>query len=150
MFGGKPTPACGFAIGVERLLELMKASGEQFAPNQCDVYVVHQGEAAQMQAFVTAERLRDAGLDVVLHCASPNAGGSFKAQMKRADASGAGFAVILGDDEVAKGVATVKNMRSGDTENNQASVPFEAVTDYLIDQISCGDDCDHPEHHHHH
>ena len=86
MIGGKPTPACGFAMGVERLLELMKASGEQFAPNQCDVYVVHQGEAAQLQAFVLAERLRDAGLDVVLHCASANGICNFKAQMKRADA----------------------------------------------------------------
>jgi histidyl-tRNA synthetase len=149
MFGGKPTPACGFAIGVERLLELMKASGEQYAPNQCDVYVIHQGEAAQLPAFVVAERLRDAGLDVVLYCASPNAGASFKAQMKRADASGAGFAVILGEDEVAKGVATVKNLRAGDTENNQCTVAFESVTDYLLDQITCGDDCDHPEHHHH-
>jgi histidyl-tRNA synthetase len=150
MFGGKPTPACGFAIGVERLLELMKASGEQFVPNQCDVYVVHQGEAAQMQAFVAAERLRDAGLDVVLHCASASAGGSFKSQMKRADASGASFAVILGEDEVAKGVATVKAMRSGDVENNQATIAFESLTDYVLDQITCGDDCDHPEHHHHH
>jgi histidyl-tRNA synthetase len=150
MFGGKPTPACGFAIGVERLLELMKASGEQFVPNQCDVYVVHQGEAAQMQAFVAAERLRDAGLDVVLHCASASAGGSFKSQMKRADASGASFAVILGEDEVAKGVATVKAMRSGDVENNQATIAFESLTNYVLDQITCGDDCDHPEHHHHH
>jgi histidyl-tRNA synthetase len=150
MFGGKPTPACGFAIGVERLLELMKASGEQFTPNQCDVYVVHQGEAAQMQAFVAAERLRDAGLDVVLHCASASAGGSFKSQMKRADASGASFAVILGEDEVAKGVATVKAMRSGDVENNQATIAFESLTDYVLDQITCGDDCDHPKHHHHH
>lgn len=150
MFGGKPTPACGFAIGVERLLELMKASGERFVPNQCDVYVVHQGETAQLQAFVVAERLRDAGLDVVLHCSSAGVGGSFKSQMKRADASGAAFAVILGDDEVAKGVATVKAMRTGDMDNNQTSVPFESVADYLVDQISCGDGCDHPEHHHHH
>ena len=94
MFGGKPTPACGFAMGVERLLELMKANGEQVAPNQCDVYIVHQGEAAQLQAFVVAERLRDAGLDVVLHCAAAGAGGSFKSQMKRADASGAAYAGI--------------------------------------------------------
>jgi histidyl-tRNA synthetase len=150
MFGGKPTPACGFAIGVERLLELLKANGEQLAPNQCDVYVVHQGDAAQLRAFVVAERLRDAGLDVVLHCASSGAGGSFKSQMKRADASGAAFAVILGEDEIAKGVASIKIMRSSDTENNQVSVPLENVADYVVDQITCGDDCDHPEHHHHH
>ncbi len=150
MFGGKPTPACGFAIGVERLLELMKASGEQFAQKLCDVYVVHQGAAAQMQAFVVAERLRDAGLDVVLHCASASAGGSFKAQMKRADASGADFAVIIGEDEVAKGVATVKTMRGENAENKQTAVVFEQVASYVVDQITCGDDCNHPDHHHHH
>ncbi len=150
MFGGKPTPACGFAIGVERLLELMKANGEQFAPNQCDVYVVHQGEAAQLPAFVIAERLRDAGLDVVLNCASASGGGSFKSQMKRADASGANFAVILGEDEVAKGVATVKSLRADDVENNQTTVVFEDVADHLMNQILCGDECDDPGHHHHH
>ncbi|MGE5650494.1 MAG: histidine--tRNA ligase [Bacillota bacterium] len=150
MFGGKLTPACGFAIGVERLLELMKASGEQFAQKLCDVYVVHQGEAAGMQAFVVAERLRDAGLDVVLHCASASAGGSFKAQMKRADASGADFAVIIGDDEVANGSATVKTMRGENADNNQTTVAFEEVADYVVDQITCGDGCDHPDHHHHH
>jgi histidyl-tRNA synthetase len=149
MFGGKPTPACGFAIGVERLLELMKANGEQFAPHQCDVYVVHQGEAAQMPAFAVAERLRDVGLDVVLNCAS-GSGGSFKSQMKRADASGAGFAVIIGDDEVANGVAAVKTLRSENMDNNQTTVPFDAVPEYVLDQIACGDGCDDPTHHHHH
>lgn len=149
MFGGKPTPACGFAIGVERLLELMKASGEQFAPNQCDVYVVHQGEAAQLQAFVIAERLRDAGLDVVLNCLSMSGGSSFKSQMKRADASGASFAVIIGDDEVARGVAAVKNLRSDSADNNQISVALEAVADHVLDQIVCGEDCTDPSHHHH-
>lgn len=150
MFGGKPTPACGFAMGVERLLELMKAAGEQFAPNQCDIYIVHQGDAAQMQGFVLAERLRDAGLDVVLHCASANAGSSFKAQMKRADASGAAFAVILGEDEMAKGEASVKSLRSEGQEGNQASVPFEQVIDHLVDQIVGADDHDHDGHVHYH
>ncbi|MBV8666930.1 MAG: histidine--tRNA ligase [Burkholderiaceae bacterium] len=148
IIGGKPTPACGFAMGIERLLELMKASGEQFAPNQCDVYVVHQGEQAQLQAFVAAERLRDAGLDVVLHCAAANGGGSFKAQMKRADASGAAYAVILGEDEVAAGLAAVKALRQAEGEGNQNSVPFEQLADYLVDQI-IGED-DHDQHIHYH
>jgi histidyl-tRNA synthetase len=151
MFGGKPTPACGFALGVERLLELMKANGEQYAPNQCDVYVVHQGDAAQMQAFVVAERIRDAGLDVMLHCASASAGGSFKSQMKRADASGAAYAVILGENEVAKGVAGVKSLRAaaGDAQGgSQAEVAIEEVASYLVDQIAGGDD--HHEHTHLH
>ena len=150
IIGGKHTPACGFAMGIERLLELMKASGEQFAPNQCDVYIVHQGEAAQLQAFVVSERLRDAGLDVVLHCASANGGGSFKAQMKRADASGAAYAIIIGDDEVANGVAAVKALRQAEGESNQTTVPFEQVADYLVDQIVGGDDHDDSEHVHYH
>jgi histidyl-tRNA synthetase len=150
MCGGKPTPAAGFAIGVERLLELMKASGEQYAPNQCDVYVVHQGEAAQLQAFLVAERLRDAGLDVILHCGAAGAGASFKAQMKRADASGAGYAVILGEDELAKGVAAVKDLRAQDTQHNQSTVPLDDVADYLVDQITGADGIDSADHHHHH
>ena len=151
MFGGKPTPSCGFAMGIERLLELMKASGEKFAANQCDVYIVHQGEAAQMQAFVVSERLRDAGLDVVLHCSSLAGPGSFKSQMKRADASGAAYAIIIGDDEIASNTAIVKSLRAEDMENNQAAVPFDTIAEYLVDQIVGGDDeHDHSEHVHYH
>jgi histidyl-tRNA synthetase len=135
MFGGKPTPACGFAIGVERLLELMKAAGEQFTPNQCDVYLVHQGPDAQLQAFVLGERLRDAGLDVVLHCAPAAGAGSFKSQMKRADASGAAFAVIIGEDEVASHTASVKTLRGADTASQQRSVEFDSVAEYLVGEI---------------
>ena len=149
MFGGKPTPACGFAMGVERVLELMKAGGEQPLASQCDVYLVHQGEAAQLQSFVLAERLRDAGLDVVLHCASASAGASFKAQMKRADASGAAYAIILGDDEVGAGTATVKTLRGAAGETQQASVPFSSVAAYLVDQIVGDSDHDHDHGHDH-
>ncbi|HSY27594.1 MAG TPA: histidine--tRNA ligase, partial [Burkholderiaceae bacterium] len=150
IFGGKYTPACGFAMGIERLLELMKASGEQFAPNQCDVYIVHQGEPAQLQAFVVSERLRDAGLDVVLHCASANGAGSFKSQMKRADASGAAYAIIIGEDEVSKGMVAVKALRQTEGESNQATVAMEQVADYLVDQIVGADEHDHSEHVHYH
>ncbi len=152
MFGGKPTPACGFAMGVERLLELMRENGEQVTRNECDVYVVHQGETAQLQAFVLAERLRGAGLDVVLHCASANSGSSFKSQMKRADGSGAAYAVIIGEDEVANQTAVVKVLR-GDVAaegGNQAVVPFDGVTDYLVDQIVGDDDHVHDHVHYHH
>ena len=152
-FGGKPTPSCGFAMGIERLLELMKESGEMYAPNQCDVYVVHQGHAAQLKASVVAERLRDAGLDVVLHCASASASGSFKAQMKRADASGAAYAVILGEDEVAADLATVKALRStqgAESGQQQASVAFDTVADYLVEQIIGADDTHEHDHAHVH
>ena len=150
MFGGKPTPACGFAIGVERLLELMKAAGEKFTPNQCDVYLVHQGEEAQLQAFVLGERLRDAGLDVVLHCASASGAGSLKSQMKRADASGAAFAVIIGEDEVAGQTASVKTLRGVDGDSQQRTVDFDSVADYLVGEIiGASDDHDHGHDHGH-
>jgi histidyl-tRNA synthetase len=148
MFGGKPTPGVGFAMGIERLIELMKSAGEPSSPNQCDVYMVHQGEAAQVQAFILAERIRDAGLDVVLHCATPSGAGSFKSQMKKADASGAAFAVILGEDEVANNTAAVKALRASDAEQQQASVPFDTVVDYVVDQI-VGHDHDHDHVHYH-
>jgi histidyl-tRNA synthetase len=136
-------------MGMERLIELMKSAGEPNEPSQCDVYMVHQGEAAQMQAFVLAERIRDAGLDVVLHCAAASGAGSFKTQMKKADASGAAFAVILGDDEIANHVAAVKAMRASADGQQQATVPFDEVVDYLVDQI-VGDDHDHDHVHYHH
>lgn len=154
MFGGKHTPACGFAMGVERLLELMKLNGDAEVAQSCDVYLVHQGEQAQMQSFVLGERLRDAGLDVVLHCASATGIGSFKSQMKKADASGAAFAVIIGEDEAAAETVTVKSMRSEDFANNQTSVPFDTAADYLVDQIVGADhdesQCDNPNHIHLH
>lgn len=150
IFGGKPTPACGFAIGVERILELMKASGEISPPNQCDVYIIHQGDDAQLQAFVLSERIRDAGLDVVLHCASANAVSSFKSQMKRADVSGAAFAVIIGKDEIDGSVATIKALRAVETDQQQVRVEFDAVVDYLVSQVVGEDDHGHEHIHYHH
>ena len=153
-FGGKPTPGIGFAMGMERLIELMKSQGEPAAPSQCDVYMVHQGEEAQMKAFILAERIRDAGLDVVLHCATPQGAGSFKSQMKKADGSGAAFAVIIGEDEVKNDVVAVKAMRGAEGAAQQSSVAFDEAVDYIVDQVigsgggDCGPDCD--EHHHHH
>jgi len=105
--GGKPTPACGFAMGLERLLALMQEARAPEPAAQCEVYVVHQGSAADRMAFGVAEELRDFGLSVLQHCG----GGSFKAQMKKADASGAVLAVILGEDEAASGAASVKHLR---------------------------------------
>jgi histidyl-tRNA synthetase len=104
--GGKPAPACGFAMGVERLLALMGESRAQ-APDPPDVYLVHSGKEAARLAWRAAEQMRDAGLAVVFHCG----GGSFKSQMKKADASRARFAVIVGDDEAAAQRVTVKPLR---------------------------------------
>ena len=90
--GGKPATACGFAMGIERLLALMAEVGQAPSAPAPDVYVVHAGEAASRFAWKVAELFRDAQLAVILHCG----GGSFKSQMKRADGSGARFAAIIG------------------------------------------------------
>jgi histidyl-tRNA synthetase len=105
--GGKPAPAAGFAMGVERLLALMEVAGTPLAPSVPDAYIVHAGDAAQAYAWQVAGALRRAGLDTVMHCG----GGSFKSQMKKADASRARFAVIIGDDEAAAQQVTVKPLR---------------------------------------
>ena len=106
--GGKPAPGVGFAMGCERLVALMKASGGEPAAGAPDAYVVHQGEGALEYAFTLADALRAAGHSVVLHAG----GGNFKSQMKKADASGAWLALIVGEDEVRAGEVTVKSLRS--------------------------------------
>jgi histidyl-tRNA synthetase len=105
--GGKPQPACGWAMGMERLLALLEAQASLPTVEAPDVYLVNQGREAAKLAFRVAELLRDSGCRVVHHCG----GGSFKAQMKKADASGARVAVIIGDDEAAAGEVTVKPLR---------------------------------------
>jgi histidyl-tRNA synthetase len=127
--GGKPAPACGFAMGIERLLALWLDHGHRQERPAPDVYLVNQGEAAQRHAFRVAELLRDNGIAVQLHCG----GGSFKAQMKKADASAAPLALIVGDDEAAADAAVIKPLRDA---REQRRVPFEqlaeAVGDFLI------------------
>jgi histidyl-tRNA synthetase len=138
MLGGKPSPACGFALGVERVLEMMRRAQAEVDGSQCDVYVVHQGDAAQAAAFQAAERLRDAGLDVVLNCG----GGSFKSQFKRADASGAFAAVVLGEDEVASGEATIKWLRGGEGESGaglQQRVAMSALAGVVVEAMVADD-----------
>ncbi len=110
MLGGKGAPACGFAMGVERIIELMREQSPKEPVPSCDVYVTHQGGATYVKAMVAAEMLRDAGLDVVLHAGEA----SLKTQMKRADGSGAEYAVIVGETEAAADSAMVKALRSVD------------------------------------
>ena len=105
--GGKSTPACGFAMGVERLLALMQECGKEIPHVGPDIYVVHQGENATRFAWETVRYLRDEGLKAILHCGD----GGFKSQMKKADASGARFAVIIGDDEANSTEITIKPLR---------------------------------------
>ncbi|AUA59956.1 histidine--tRNA ligase [Achromobacter spanius] len=121
LLGGKPAPAVGFAIGMERLLDLWEQSVQLDTPAECDVYVVHQGEEAQRLAASVGETLRDAGLSVIVHAGSAG----FKSQFKRADASGARVAVILGADEVTSQTASVKYLRAdAQGDNAQQQVPL--------------------------
>ena len=137
--GGKPTPACGWGLGIERIVELLKESELQPDAEGCDVYVVHQGDKARVQALVAAERLRDAGLDVVFHCSAERTTASFKSQMKRADASGAAYAVIIGDREVEAGVVGVKPLRANadgaPSDSQQAEVPADQLIEFLIEAM---------------
>ncbi len=105
--GGKPAPGCGFAMGVERLIALIEDSRTAKPLGVPDAYLVWSGEQAELHAWRVAERLRDTGVNVAMH----SGGGSFKSQMKRADASGARWAVIVGDDEAARGEASLKALR---------------------------------------
>ena len=109
--GGKPAPGCGFGIGVERVMMLL-AENPPVALAALDAYVIY-AEGLEQQAFVAAEALRNDGLSVALHGTADGRAASFKSQMKKADASAARFAVILGADEVADGVVSLKNLREG-------------------------------------
>ena len=126
--GGKATPAVGFAMGMERLVLLLREQGVVADTAAVDVYVVAVGNAAECMALVTTERVRDAQprLRIVQH----TGGGSFKSQMKKADKSGARLALIWGDDEVAAQVVTIKPLREDDGERTgQRTVPLnELVT----------------------
>ena len=131
--GGKAAPACGWAMGMERVLELMKVSGSlpEAAPG-CDIFVLHQGGETLTAAMIIAERLRSAGIDTILFCPPDGQSASFKSQMKKADASGAAYAVIIGPDELAKDEAQIKDLRG---TGEQQSVTLDKVLDVVIDAL---------------
>jgi histidyl-tRNA synthetase len=132
--GGKAAPACGFAMGIERLIALIKDAGGEPAAPAPDVYMVHQGAAASRLAFRVAEGLRDQGIAVLLHCG----GGSFKSQMKKADGSGATFAVIIGDDEASTGEVQLKPLREEGAA--QVKLKVDDLADAIIGQLIDSDE----------
>lgn len=127
--GGRPTPAVGFALGMDRLA-LMLAEKFEFKP-AVDVYIVSFGDAARDRALLLAETLRDddSSRKVVVHCGE----GKFKSQLKKADQSGARYAIILGEDEVKRGEVGIKYLREG---GEQANVDIDGVTEYLRELFS--------------
>ncbi|MGE4647210.1 MAG: histidine--tRNA ligase [Arenicellales bacterium] len=120
--GGTPTPAAGFACGLERLIDLV-ALGEVDLPSaRAEVFLVLVAAGAEELGVSYGEQLRDAGLDVLSNCGQ----GSLKKQMRRADASGAEVAVIVGDDERSQGTVSIKPLRS---QGPQLSVPAHALVE---------------------
>ncbi|WP_018149910.1 histidine--tRNA ligase [Leeia oryzae] len=105
--GGKPAPACGFGMGIERILLLLEAQEIALPLQTLDIYLAQQGEQAAAFAWQVASQLRQAGFSVQQHMGEA----SFKSQMKKADQSGARFAVIIGDDEASAQQVTLKPLR---------------------------------------
>ncbi|SFP26869.1 histidyl-tRNA synthetase [Geopseudomonas sagittaria] len=126
--GGKPTPAVGFAMGIERLVLLIETLDKVPAElaRQVDVYVAAFGEAAELAALTLSEQLRDAvpGLRLAVNAGA----GSFKSQLKKADKSGALFALILGEDELAQRVVALKPLRG---EGQQQTIAWDALSAHL-------------------
>ncbi|TBR37827.1 histidine--tRNA ligase [Marinomonas agarivorans] len=128
--GGKPTPAFGFAMGIERLILLLDSLNlvPEEVKNSTDIFIVSLGSEAEIQSFKLAEQLRTANekWTVLRHCG----GGNFKKQMKKADAANASFALILGEDEVKQNCCQVKNLVTGE----QTNCMIDEVSQYLLNQ----------------
>lgn len=129
--GGKPAPAVGWAMGVERVLDLLKEQGAQVPALVPDVYAIVPDAASMPLVLRTLQQLRESGVSVQMHAATSDGLSSVKAQMKKADASGATYALIFGADELARGEVTLKSLRDGSgaqTSRALAEVPTWAVT----------------------
>ena len=128
--GGRPTPAIGWAMGIERFVALYEACGGEVPAAEPDVYLVAVGSGTQARAFGLAEELRNrvAGMRVEMNLG----GGSFKSQMKRADKSGAGYALILGEQELSEQRIGLKPLRSGE---EQESIALAELATVLQDKL---------------
>ncbi len=126
--GGKPAPAVGWALGVERVLELLKEQGAFSMETAPDVYAIVPETSALPTVLPVLQSLRGMGVSVQMHSPSnSNDGmGSMKSQFKKADSSGASFALVFGPDELAQGQVTVKSLRDG-----QGAQRTETLADIL-------------------
>ena len=111
LIGGKPAPAVGWGMGIERVLDLLQQEGLAPPPVPPVAYAVVPDAAALPRAVVCIEALRSAGVSVLLHAAGKDGPGSMKSQFKKADASGARYALVFGADELARGEVAVKPLR---------------------------------------
>ena len=126
--GGKPAPAVGWGLGIERVLALLEESGVPVPVPQPDAYAVIPDAAALPVAVRTVDALRAAGVSVVMHAAGKDGQGSFKSQFKKADASGARHALIFGGDELAAGQVALKPLR--DAAQSQQLLPLADVASW--------------------
>ena len=126
--GGRPTAGVGFAAGIERLIALLRDAGRLVPVHPPDAYLVYQGEGTLAYAFTLGEELRAAGHAVVLHAG----GGAFKSQMKKADASGALLALIVGEDEIAAQAVSVKPLRDARAQQRVGRAELaQRMTEFL-------------------
>lgn len=128
--GGKAAPAVGWALGVERVLELLKEQTSTVPALVPDVYAVIPSVAALPVAVTTIERLRQLGLSVQMHAAPAGSEGmgSMKSQFKKADGSGAQHALVFGEDELSRGMVVVKSLRDG--VGAQSDHPLDSLADW--------------------
>jgi histidyl-tRNA synthetase len=123
--GGKPAPAVGWALGVERVLELLKEQGEAGQAVDPDVYAIIPETAALPVAMRVLQELRALGVSAQMHAGSGEGMGSMKSQFKKADSSGARYALVFGAEELAQGQVAVKSLRDG--AGAQRSESFQTV-----------------------
>lgn len=128
--GGKPAPAVGWALGVERVLELLREQGLANHAPTLDAYAIVPDRVALPVTMKCLQALRAAGVSVQMHAGSGDGMGSMKSQFKRADASGARHALIFGPDELAKNEVTVKSLRDG--SGAQVTRPLTEVADWAL------------------
>jgi len=128
--GGKPSPAVGWALGVDRVLELARSAGLKAMNPTLDAYAIVSDEDALPLVLATLQTLRTAGLSVQMHASSGSGMGSMKSQFKRADSSGARYALIFGQDEIAAHQVTVKPLR--DASATQATESLRDVATWAV------------------
>lgn len=125
--GGKPAPAVGWALGVERVLELLKETGANIPAPALDAYAIVPDAAQLPQVFPVLAALREAGISVQMHAGTGEGMGSMKSQFKKADASAARYALIFGAEEVGSGSLTLKALRDGQGQQHRLSLTDKAA-----------------------
>ena len=124
--GGKATPSIGFALGIERLLLLVHEFGQLTVNDAPDIYVMHLGAGTNLTAMQHAAVLRAAGLNLYVHCGDQ----SLKAQLRKADASGAAIALIIGEEEQINNTVTLKNLHTHEQQTVSADTVLKLIQDW--------------------